>query len=83
MTEPLNDTILGQTLHTMTGPANFPTTRWTLVLAASGDTSATSRDALAYLCERYWYPLYANVRRRGYSPDGGVLHLCAEHVPTA
>jgi RNA polymerase sigma factor (sigma-70 family) len=69
MTEHPSDTILGQTLHTMTGPANFPTTRWTLVLAASGDTSAANRDALAYLCERYWYPLYAYVRRGGYPPD--------------
>src|SRR5271165_4381324 len=69
MTEHPSGTILGQTLHTMTGPASFPTTRWTLVVAASGDMSATNRDALAYLCERYWYPLYAYVRRRGYPPD--------------
>jgi RNA polymerase sigma factor (sigma-70 family) len=69
MTEHPGDTILGQSLHTMTGPASFPTTRWTMVLAASGETSATNREALAYLCERYWYPLYAYTRRRGYPPD--------------
>ena len=27
-----------------------------------------ARDALATLCQVYWYPLYAYVRRRGYSP---------------
>ena len=27
------------------------------------------RGALVSLCEAYWYPLYAYVRRRGYSED--------------
>ena len=36
--------------------------------AGSGDSSA-ARAALATLCETYWYPLYAYVRRRGTSPD--------------
>jgi RNA polymerase sigma factor (sigma-70 family) len=46
----------------------FEPTRWTFVLAASrqGDTLA-GRAALAELCETYWYPLYAYVRRCGYS----------------
>ncbi len=46
----------------------FATTRWTLVLAA-GRTSDTTgaREALGELCRTYWYPLYAYVRRRGYS----------------
>lgn len=44
----------------------FSTTQWSLVLAAGADTSKESRDALAQLCERYWYPLYAYVRRQGY-----------------
>ena len=46
----------------------FDTTRWSLVSAAGGDDSA-ARAALAGLCEIYWYPLYAYVRRRGASPD--------------
>lgn len=46
----------------------FETTRWSLVLAAGGDDSA-AEAALATLCESYWYPLYAYVRRRGASPD--------------
>jgi len=45
----------------------FNTTQWSLVLAAGAGTSPESRDALARLCERYWYPLYAYVRRRGHN----------------
>jgi len=46
----------------------FATTRWTVVLAAGrkNDTTA-ARAALGELCQTYWYPLYAYVRRRGYS----------------
>jgi len=45
---------------------NFPTTHWTAVLSAATPGKAESRDALVALCENYWYPLYAFVRRRGY-----------------
>jgi RNA polymerase sigma-70 factor (ECF subfamily) len=44
----------------------FATTRWTLVAAAK---SPAARQALAELCDLYWYPVYAFVRRRGYPPD--------------
>lgn len=47
----------------------FSTTQWSLVLAAGDAQGQGSREALALLCERYWYPLYAYVRRRGYDPD--------------
>lgn len=50
-------------------PAKFPTTSWSLVIASSGGSDAKSRQALAALCERYWYPLYAFIRRQGYEPD--------------
>ena len=45
----------------------FIPTRWTFVLAAArqGDTHV-GRAALAELCETYWYPLYAYVRRCGH-----------------
>ncbi len=46
----------------------FVTTHWSVVLAA-GDTQAPeAHEALARLCQTYWYPLYAFVRRQGHSP---------------
>ncbi|TWT76267.1 Sigma-70 region 2 [Planctomycetes bacterium CA13] len=42
----------------------FETTHWSLVLKAGHDSSPDSDDALARLCEVYWYPLYAYVRKR-------------------
>jgi RNA polymerase sigma factor (sigma-70 family) len=50
-----------------TAPAFF-TTHWSVVVAAGQSASATSEAALAELCRVYWYPLYAFVRRKGYSP---------------
>lgn len=42
----------------------FATTQWSLVLAAADDDRTGSREALSELCERYWYPIYAQVRFR-------------------
>jgi RNA polymerase sigma-70 factor (ECF subfamily) len=47
----------------------FTTTHWSLVLAAGKGGSADAQEALAALCQRYWYPLYAFVRRQGHPPD--------------
>ena len=56
--------------HTMTtGPTGFPTTRWTLVVAAADPQRREAQSALVSLCEGYWYPLYAYLRRRGYPAD--------------
>lgn len=46
----------------------FPVTQWTVVLKAGGNPSPESAAALERLCRSYWYPLYAFVRRSGYSP---------------
>ena len=59
----------GQTMHTLTGPSPFPTTRWTMVVAAGDPQRKEARSALVSLCETYWYPLYAYLRRRSYPPD--------------
>src|SRR4051794_36099422 len=45
----------------------FATTRWSVVLATADATRA--QDSLALLCETYWFPLYAHVRRRGHDPE--------------
>jgi RNA polymerase sigma-70 factor (ECF subfamily) len=42
----------------------FQTTHWSLVLRAGNRVDREAEDALAALCGRYWYPLYAYVRRR-------------------
>ena len=47
----------------------FATTHWSVVLAAGLDSSSSEAEvALAELCQTYWYPLYAFVRRKGHSP---------------
>ena len=52
------------------GPAGcFASTHWSVVLAAAHSDSASTRAALEKLCVAYWYPLYAYVRRRGYSVE--------------
>src|ERR1041385_7448936 len=47
----------------------FATTRWTVVLSAGHKSSPQSDRALGELCQTYWYPLYAFVRRRGHSRE--------------
>jgi RNA polymerase sigma-70 factor (ECF subfamily) len=46
----------------------FATTHWSVVLSAGRSETTRGRNALAALCETYWYPLYAYVRRQGHSP---------------
>jgi RNA polymerase sigma-70 factor (ECF subfamily) len=47
----------------------FETTRWSIVLAAGSDDTVRAREALATLCETYWYPLYAFIRRQGHDAE--------------
>jgi RNA polymerase sigma-70 factor (ECF subfamily) len=47
----------------------FHTTQWSAVLEAAHRSSAAGDNALAGLCQLYWYPLYAYVRRQGTSPE--------------
>lgn len=44
----------------------FATTHWTVVLAAGKKNSPEANRALEELCQTYWFPLYAYVRRRGH-----------------
>ena len=43
----------------------FATTHWSVVLAAGRPKSASYRQALETLCQTYWFPLYAYLRRHG------------------
>lgn len=49
-------------------PVHFATTRWSMVVAARGNDTTESHTALSWLCERYWFPLYAFARSRGVTP---------------
>jgi RNA polymerase sigma factor (sigma-70 family) len=49
-------------------PPVFVTTHWSVVLSARKKDSPHSLAALETLCQTYWYPLYAYVRRQGHSP---------------
>jgi DNA-directed RNA polymerase specialized sigma24 family protein len=53
-------------------PRRFQTTRWSLVLAARCGEQKEAREALATLCETYWYPIYAFVRHKGYTADDSL-----------
>ena len=56
-------------MDTLPGSSQFPTTRWSVVVAAGDPQRKEARSALVALCENYWYPLYAYLRRRGYPAD--------------
>ena len=51
---------------TSAGGARFATTRWSIVLAAGQSSAPQQKQALETLCQSYWFPLYAYLRRRGY-----------------
>jgi RNA polymerase sigma factor (sigma-70 family) len=60
----------------------FRTTHWSAILRSTQSQAPEAQAALAELCERYWYPLYGFIRRRGYGPEeaqdltqGFFLHL--------
>ena len=50
-------------------PGRFPTTRWSWVISAGDPDAPLARESLAELCNAYWYPLYAYIRRRGHDPE--------------
>ena len=66
----------------------FATTHWSVVLATADQDSPQAAAALEQLCRTYWYPLYAYVRRRGYSHEdaqdltqGFFAHLLRKALP--
>jgi RNA polymerase sigma factor (sigma-70 family) len=51
------------------GPGQFPTTHWSRVVTAGDRAAPEAQVALAALCNSYWYPIYAFVRRCGNTPE--------------
>ncbi len=66
----LVDMISGMSLPRRRSPLSsriddqFASTRWSIVIAAGREPSPDSQHALELLCQAYWFPLYAYVRRR-------------------
>jgi RNA polymerase sigma factor (sigma-70 family) len=50
-------------------PGRFPTTQWSRVVTAGRGDAAQAREALSGLCQAYWYPIYAYIRHRRYTPE--------------
>ena len=61
--------MVSQMLSDGPSPGHFPTTRWSRVILAGDPNAPLARESLAELCNAYWYPLYAYIRRRGYGPE--------------
>jgi RNA polymerase sigma factor (sigma-70 family) len=55
--------------HTDTAAGWFKTTHWSAVLNAAGSDTREASVALSELCQAYWPPLYAYVRRTGYNKE--------------
>src|SRR5262245_4781799 len=47
----------------------FATTHWSAIVHAGDSQSPEAAVALERLCQAYWYPLYAFVRRKGYNHE--------------
>ena len=58
-----------------TDAGSFATTHWSTVIEARDGTTAQADEALATLCHNYWAPLYAFLRRTGYSPHDAEDHV--------
>src|SRR5262245_36913717 len=47
----------------------FATTHWSVIQAAGSSSAPQAAEALRQLCETYWLPVYAFVRRSGNPPN--------------
>ncbi len=52
-----------------TGSREFATTHWSVVVAAGQNAAPERQGALEKLCQIYWSPLYAFIRRQDYGPQ--------------
>jgi RNA polymerase sigma-70 factor (ECF subfamily) len=48
--------------------STFPTTHWTLVQMVQSGAPEDAAKAMEAICQRYWYPIYVYLRRKGHSP---------------
>lgn len=69
------------------GQEAFSATRWSMVFRAANTSEQDSKRDLDEICRACWYPIYAFVRRQGYSPEdsqdlaqGFFLHVLENNV---
>ena len=48
-------------------PNRFETTQWSEILLAANPDQTGANAALDRLCRKYWFPVYASLRRRGHA----------------
>lgn len=56
-------------MNSLIASQDFTHTRWSMVQRLRGSSLAETRRAITELAVRYWYPVYAYVRRCGHTPD--------------
>ncbi len=68
-------------------PEDFSATRWSMVFRAAEDSELKQNKDLDQICRACWYPIYAFVRRQGYSPEdaqdlaqGFFVHVMENNV---
>lgn len=63
-------------------PADFGRTRWSVVMAVRSGGEGEARRSLSELCQRYWVPVYAYVRRCGHTPGAaaGLVQAFLSHL---
>jgi RNA polymerase sigma-70 factor (ECF subfamily) len=71
---PIGEPAMNSTHDSAAGRAAFATTHWSVVVEAGQRDSPKASEAMAQLCQTYWYPLYAYVRKKGHAaPDAQDL----------
>src|SRR5688572_2475057 len=61
---PIYNAVMDSGNHQRHQQQSFATTQWSVVLKAGHANQPDAKSALASLCQSYWFPLYAYVRRR-------------------
>ncbi len=55
-----------------TADGAFATTQWSVILKAAREGEEQSTRVLNHLCQCYWSPIYAFIRRRGFDVDAAL-----------
>ena len=55
-------------IHDSRPASQFPGTRWSIVIQVQASDPGLVEEALEEICRRYWYPIYAFLRKKGRTP---------------